>query len=154
MLRLPQSRGSSDGDPDPIPIFWELLSIFCDKHQVPRQETTENGRVQDSCLSRVCVVKPQPKQLLAMVPIPGSILSYQGDVRKLGLEFARAVCISVVAPMQITVRHRRCKMLASNCHEGLGGVEEKLADEETEDLDGIVALLRRTSVRGNFSVRL
>ena len=30
------------------------MSIFCDKHQVPRKETTENGRVQDSCLSRVC----------------------------------------------------------------------------------------------------
>lgn len=101
-----------------------------------------------------CVVKPPPKQLLVMVPIAVSILSYQGEVRKLGLEFARAVCISVVAPMQITVRHRRCKMLASNCHEGLGGVEEKLADEEAEDLDGIIAVLRRTSIRGSFSVRL
>lgn len=72
-----------------------------------------------------CVVKLQPKQLLVMVPIAVSILSYLGEVRKLGLEFARAVCI-VVAPMQITMRHRRCKMLASNCNEGLGGVEEKV----------------------------
>lgn len=41
---------------------------------------------------------------------------------------------------EATKWHRCCKILASNCVEASGGVEKRLADGETEDLNEVVWL--------------